>query len=50
MDEKLALRDELIRFKSDTELQRLISAPQRFLSLPVLMKILPREFFAEALS
>lgn len=50
MDEKLALRDELIGILKVIPNFNVLSLPQRFLSLPVLMKILPREFFAEALS
>lgn len=50
MDEKLALRDELILILKALPNFNVLALPQRFLSLPVLMKILPREFFAEALS
>lgn len=50
MDEKLALRDELIGILQVIPNFTVLSLPKRFLSLPVMMKILPREFFAEVIS
>jgi hypothetical protein len=50
LDEKLRLRDGILTaFKSVPNFS-VISLPQRFLTLPVLMKILPKDLFAEVLS
>jgi hypothetical protein len=49
MDEKLQLRDELIDLLKAIPSFSVVELPQRFLTLPVLMRILPREFFAEVL-
>lgn len=50
LDDKLALRDELLNILRVIPNFSVLSLPQRFLNLPVLMKILPREFFAEVIS
>jgi hypothetical protein len=49
MDEKLQLRDQLIDLLKTIPSFSVVELPQRFLTLPVLMRILPREFFAEVL-
>jgi hypothetical protein len=49
-EEKLKMRDMIIViFKAIPNLT-MVSLPQRFLTLPVLMKILPKDFFAQAIS
>lgn len=50
MDEKLQLRDELIELLKNIPSFSVVALPQRFLTLPVLMRILPRAFFEEVLS
>jgi hypothetical protein len=50
MDEKLALRDELIALLRTIPSFSVVALPHRFLTLPVVMRILPREFFAEVLN
>lgn len=49
MDDKLMLRDELIAILKVIPNFTVLALPQRFLSLPILMRILPREFFAEVI-
>ena len=49
-DEKKRLQDLLIGVLKTIPTFVIISLPQKFLTLPILMKILPKNFFAEALS
>jgi hypothetical protein len=48
-DEKKRLQDLLISVLKTIPTFVIISLPQKFLTLPILMKILPKNFFAEAL-
>jgi len=47
MEEKLQLRDQLIELLKVIPSFSVVTLPQNFLTLPVMMRILPREFFAE---
>jgi hypothetical protein len=47
MEEKLQLRDQLIELLKTIPSFSMVTLPQNFLTLPVMMRILPREFFAE---
>src|ERR1041384_7862830 len=49
-DEKKKLQDLLISVLKTIPTFVIISLPQKFLTLPILMKILPKNFFAEALT
>jgi hypothetical protein len=49
-DEKQKLRDLLISVLKTIPTFVIISLPQKFLTLPILMKILPKNFFAETLT
>jgi len=48
-EDKLAVREGIIALLKSIPNFSLVSLPQRFLTLPVLLKILPKDFFAEAL-
>ena len=47
VDEKEKIRHELIHMLKTIPTFVIISLPQRFLTLPILLKILPKNIFAE---
>jgi hypothetical protein len=47
MEEKLQLRDQLIELLKTIPSFSMVTLPHNFLTLPVMMRILPQEFFAE---
>jgi hypothetical protein len=47
MDDKLELRDLLVELLKTIPSFSVVSLPQKFLTLPIMMRILPRDFFAE---
>jgi len=49
-EEKKKLQDHLISILKTIPTFVIISLPQKFLTLPILMKILPKDFFSETLS
>jgi hypothetical protein len=49
-EEKHHLQEMLIFVLKTIPTLVIISLPQRFLTLPILLKILPKDFFAESLS
>jgi len=49
-EEKRKLRDHLISVLKTIPTFVIISLPQKFLTLPILMKILPKDFFSETLT
>jgi hypothetical protein len=50
LEEKLQMRDWILTILKTIPNFAIVSLPQRFLTLPVLMKILPKEFFTEVAS
>lgn len=50
LDEKLKMREMIITIFKTIPNLTVVSLPQRFLTLPILMKILPKDFFSEVIS
>jgi hypothetical protein len=50
LDEKERMRDELINILKTVPTFVIISLPQRFLTLPILLKVLPKNIFAEGIT
>ncbi len=49
LEEKEQMRNELIKILKSVPTFVIISLPQRFLTLPILLKILPKNFFTEGI-
>ena len=50
LDDKLQVRDAILDLLRMIPNFAIIALPQKFLTLPVLMKVLPKDFFAESLT